>query len=222
MNAESYILDQFWSEYPQILLQANRLTEFIPTSHMSNREKLNATVRFCFYMSVILLLFGYDGRVLYIFLLSLLITYLFFRVSVLPNSTSKYGDIEKFSENRPNKCVSPTRHNPFMNMMVGSDHGRTKACNNKQVPDLEERIDDAFNVNLFKDVNDVYGRRNSQRQFFTMPWTQSSNEQGKFADWLYKTPPTLKERDTIYADQKPSLVGVPNDVARRYAARRRF
>jgi hypothetical protein len=34
---------------------------------------------------------------------------------------------------------------------------------------------------------------NSQRNYFTMPWTTIPNDQEKFANWLYKNPDTCKE-----------------------------
>ena len=49
--------------------------------------------------------------------------------------------------------------------------------------------------NLYKDVSDIFSKNNSQRQFYTTPVTTIPNDQGSFADWLYKTPPTCKENN---------------------------
>jgi hypothetical protein len=54
-------------------------------------------------------------------------------------------------------------------------------------------MDEMFNHNLFKDVNDVFGKMNSQRQFYTMPNTTIPNAQDDFAKWLYANPKTCKE-----------------------------
>ena len=43
------------------------------------------------------------------------------------------------------------------------------------------------------DVNDVFAKHNSQRQFYTMPVTDICNDQTNFAKWLYLTPPSCKE-----------------------------
>jgi hypothetical protein len=59
--------------------------------------------------------------------------------------------------------------------------------------DLKEEIEDKFGYNLYRDVGDLYGKSNSQRQYYTMPSTTFANEQGKFAQWLYGGPPTCKE-----------------------------
>ena len=50
-----------------------------------------------------------------------------------------------------------------------------------------------FNNNLFHDIEDVYDRKNSQRQFYTMPSTTIPNNRDTFQKWLYKTPKTCKE-----------------------------
>ena len=56
-------------------------------------------------------------------------------------------------------------------------------------------IQESFNHNLFRNIDDVYGKNNSQRQFFTNPVTTIPNEQTKFANWLYNVPKTCKENN---------------------------
>ena len=57
----------------------------------------------------------------------------------------------------------------------------------------DEDIKEKFNVNLYRDVSDLYGKNNSQRQYYTMPNTQIPNKQREFAELLYKTDKTCKE-----------------------------
>ena len=49
------------------------------------------------------------------------------------------------------------------------------------------------NAEMPSDVNDVFGKMNSQRQFYTMPSTTIPNAQDDFAKWLYLNPKTCKE-----------------------------
>ena len=49
------------------------------------------------------------------------------------------------------------------------------------------------NDSLFRDVNDLFGKNNSQRQFYTVPGNSIPNDQDTFAKWLYATPKTCKE-----------------------------
>jgi len=69
---------------------------------------------------------------------------------------------------------------------------RPPACSSSN-PDVKKKIDEYFDNNLYKDVNDVFGKMNSQRQFYTMPWTTIPNAQDEFAKWLYLNPKTCKE-----------------------------
>ena len=50
---------------------------------------------------------------------------------------------------------------------------------------------------LPKDSNDLFNKRNSDRQWYTMPNTEVMNKQTEFAKWCYKTPPTCKEGNGI-------------------------
>ena len=58
---------------------------------------------------------------------------------------------------------------------------------------IKKLVNDKFSQGLYKDINSVYDRENSQREFFTMPSTTIPNNQGDFANWLYMTPKTCKE-----------------------------
>jgi len=119
-------------------------------------------------------------------------------------STEKQStENDKSTENEDKKkCVSPTIDNPFMNAtmkdflnvdpVTNRIVDRAEACD---INDLEvkKQMDSSFNNNLYKDVNDVFGKMNSQRQFYTMPSTTIPNAQDDFAKWLYLNPKTCKE-----------------------------
>ena len=100
------------------------------------------------------------------------------------------------------KCVSPTIDNPFMNAtmkdflnvdpVTNRIVDRAEACDINDI-DVKKQIDSSFNNNLYKDVNDIFGKMNSQRQFYTMPSTTIPNAQDDFAKWLYLNPKTCKE-----------------------------
>ena len=68
-----------------------------------------------------------------------------------------------------------------------------KACPSYNNVGVQRRVEDLFNEDLYRDVNDIFGKNNSQRQFYTVPGSQVPNDQGSFAQWLYGTPPTCKE-----------------------------
>ena len=90
----------------------------------------------------------------------------------------------------------PTARNLFMNVLLDEikyNPGRPEAApvNN---PLVKQTLDDYFRVQWFSDPTDVFGKNQSQRQFVTQPSTTVPNDQGSFADWLYKIPgKTCKE-----------------------------
>ena len=62
---------------------------------------------------------------------------------------------------------------------------------------IQKDIEDKFGYNLYRDVGDLYGKSNSQREFYTMPSTTIPNNQTSFAKWCYSVGPTCKEK-SIY------------------------
>ena len=62
---------------------------------------------------------------------------------------------------------------------------------------VQRRVEELFNEDLYRDANDIFGKNNSQRQFYTVPGNKVPNDQGNFAQWLYGTPPTCKEGNKI-------------------------
>jgi hypothetical protein len=92
---------------------------------------------------------------------------------------------------------SPSNDNPFMNInLITSNRTQNAAPLSYNKPELKELIDEKFNHDLFRDVSSVFGKRNSQRQFYTVPSTTIPNNQTAFAKWCYNTGSTCKE-DTI-------------------------
>jgi hypothetical protein len=182
--------DPFWLHNIRILIDTDKLNEFIPTKDLELNRKLNSIVRFCLYLGIILTVLKRNYLYLYIFVFSLILTYLIYTFSDTSESfTNDQIDISNIGRN---KCQLPTNQNPFMNVMLTDDTNRKQACDidNRKVRKLMNK---KFKANLFNDIEDVYDRKNSQRQFYTMPSTTIPNNQKTFQNWLYKTPPTCKE-----------------------------
>jgi hypothetical protein len=91
-------------------------------------------------------------------------------------------------------CRKPTKDNPFMNPNTTeyNNSDPPMACNVDDV-DIKENMTKEFNKDLYRDIDDLWERNNSQRQFYTVPNTQIPNNQTEFAEWLYKIPETCKE-----------------------------
>ena len=192
----------FWSNDINILVDDNHLTEFFPNASQTLEERLNALVRFAFYVSVVLCMYFKKFTYFAFVALVLLLTYFMYKHRSKPRFGPAAAAIEKF-DNEASDCKLPTLGNPFMNFTMAdymNIHPETKeivkktpACDPRD-PEVAKLVDTYFNNNLFRDVNDVFGKMNSQRQFFTMPWTGViPDEAGDFKNWLYKTDKTCKE-----------------------------
>ena len=89
-------------------------------------------------------------------------------------------------------CSKPNNNNPFMNPLVYDSRTRDMGCDSVK-PEIQEQIEYEYNKYCIKDISDIFNHNSGRRQFYTMPSTTYPNNQGGFANWLYKTPPTCKE-----------------------------
>jgi hypothetical protein len=186
--------DPFWANDVSIVFSPERLHEFFPNEKMTRDEKLNSIVRLSLYLSIILSIYHSDQRYFMILFVGVTFTYFLFRFAIVPKEQENSSDqiIEKIT----NTCSRPTEDNPFMNFTmfdrITENSDKLPACNVEE-PEIKKEMEDYFDNNLYKDVSDVFNKRNSQRQFYTMPSTTVVNDQEGFAKWLYDSPQTCKE-----------------------------
>ena len=91
-------------------------------------------------------------------------------------------------------CKKPTNDNPFMNPSL-TDYGNGEvpvACNADD-KDINDKMEMGFNMDLYKDIEDLWDKKNSQRQFYVLPNTKVPNDQESFANWCYNSYETCKE-----------------------------
>ena len=89
-------------------------------------------------------------------------------------------------------CSKPNALNPFMNPLVFDSRNRDSACDPIKA-DNQLQIENEYNKYCIKDISDIFNHNSGRRQFYTVASTTYPNNQGGFANWLYKTPPTCKE-----------------------------
>ncbi len=90
-------------------------------------------------------------------------------------------------------CTRTTVENPFMNPSIVDiqyNSNRPAACD---IDKVKDRVENNFKKRVFKDVNDIWGKDYSAREFYTVPSTTIPNDQEGYAKWLYGTPATCKE-----------------------------
>lgn len=189
-------MDKIWYEdISGMFTYANYYT-VLPTQDMTMQEKLNAIVRFFVYLGVLLALVRGDYRYIMLGIVAAVIT-----VVINEYEVKKRVGNEKFLEQKQldivdNKvCARSTVDNPFMNMSIADislnpDHPEACSLENPQV---KSRIDKNFYTHMFRDVNDIYGKNASERQFYTMPVTTITNDQSGFSKWIHGTKPSCKE-----------------------------
>lgn len=94
--------------------------------------------------------------------------------------------LEELEKYKRATCRQPTPDNPFMNPTI-NDFGLEippDACNIDD-EDIQNKMIDAFNADLFRDVSDLFDRQNSQRQYYTVPHANPPDTIA-LANWLYK------------------------------------
>lgn len=93
-------------------------------------------------------------------------------------------------------ATSPSARNPFMNVLINEIKYNPERPPAQDIndPTVKAQLDDFFRVQWTSDPTDVFGRSQSQREFYTMPSTSIPNDQASYQDWLYKIPgKTCKE-----------------------------
>ena len=109
-----------------------------------------------------------------------------------------YGEIDASPYSGPAlpDYTPPTSRNPFMNILIDEMKYNPQRPQSAPVDNftVKQTLDDFFRIQWFSDPTDVFGKNQNQRQFITQPSTTVPNDQGSFADWLYKIPgKTCKE-----------------------------
>ena len=95
-----------------------------------------------------------------------------------------------------NLMTLPSPRNPFMNVLVDEikyNPTRPEAAS-VDIPVVKATLDDFFKVNWYSDPTDVFGKKQGQRNFITMPSTTIPSDRESYQNWLYKIPgKTCKE-----------------------------
>lgn len=205
------------------IFNLNYALKIIPTTDMTYPEKINALVRLSIYIGLILALFYSNYLFLYIPILTMLLTYILylFRIDQLEQTRANTGATSKLNEiptttekslmdklmgsttsGKPGetfedilnirRCTKPSGNNPFMNPLIFDSRLRDSACDAIK-PENQLQIEREYNKYCIKDISDVWNHNSGRRQFYTVASTTYPNDQGAFANWLYRRPPTCKE-----------------------------
>ena len=92
--------------------------------------------------------------------------------------------------------TNPTAMNPFMNVLMDEIKYNPTRPAAGPIGSLlvKATLSDFFKVQWTSDPTDVFGRSQSQRQFYTMPNTSIPSDRASYQNWLYLIPgKTCKE-----------------------------
>lgn len=200
--------DPFWSDNVYILVDPARVLEFVPTEDMTRTEKLNSMSRFVIILGLILTIVYCDVIYLSIPLIGLALFY-FIHINY-PEGSEKKGGANGSAHGGANgeACDSgmcetayqePTQNNPFMNVLLTDyvdDPTRPPAADIEN-PQVRADMEKMYSFGLYKDVDDIWNRNNSQRQYYTNPSTTIPNDRDSFMKWCWNTPYVCKDGDQI-------------------------
>ena len=178
---------KFWLEDFKILYKDDQFLKFFPSNKMTTNEQLNALTRFSMYLFIIFILFGDDIEWSLIPVLLLVLAVFLSRVD---NFESFYniGNKKVSSKVKSVKsCQKPNKNNPFMNVLMSDyidDPNRAEACDVTR-DDIQKEITTNFSNNLYKNSDDIFNNKSSERQFYTTANTTIPSKQKEFAEWLY-------------------------------------
>lgn len=197
-------MTNLWINDMSILFDKSTIFEIIPDTSFDFNRKLNAIFRFSLYYSILSFVL-FKQNTVFIFPMGVMIlTILFQGKSMgLSDSTKQSTPVTVEGSSKPVQqstlsCQIPKLNNPFMNLNIFDiPKNPPKACDSYDNPQVQDKIESLFDTGLVKSTADIYSTNNSQNRFYTMPNTQSANEQTRLAEWCYKLPPTCKEGNGI-------------------------
>ena len=156
-------------------------------------------MRFALYFALVLVVVRHTAKPLYLVVAVGAFTAMLFTVYEKDKEhfSRRYGGYNlAYDKSYEGPCVLPTKNNPFANILV-TDYAlnprRPPGCdiNRKSIKKLAEEF---YDKDLYRDVDDIWGRRSSSRTFYQMPVQTIPNNQNEFAKWLYGTGGRNKRR----------------------------
>ena len=185
------------------MFEPEYLFEIFPIKEFDTVRKLNAIMRFCIYYTIIVYLYNKNTNILAVPLIVGLVSYFIFKnnrsiqkESVTNKLKNDISPIDLSDQSHNIGCQLPTKDNPFMNTPyfdIATDKELPSSCTSYDNKGVQRKIEKEFDKGLYKNYTDIFGKENSQRQFFSVPGRDGVPDQAAFANWLYKTTATCKE-----------------------------
>lgn len=164
----------FMSNYKELIYNKN----FFPNKNMTKNQIL---ISFTKYSIIIIILFYFIGSNS---------NWYYLPIGIIIGSLILYLlDINKQKEDKQKildfvECKKPNINNPYMNVLVTQNDENLPACDSrdKEVRKLTKKF---YKFNLYQNGDDLFDKKNMERQFYTMPSTTIPNKQDDFMKSLY-------------------------------------
>jgi len=136
------MITKIWVNDISVLLDKNHILEFIPTDRMTFNQKINTIVRFSFYLSVLLCLVKQTFKYLYIFILTLIGTFIIYSTTNNNNITETFDSFAELSELTEKKIEAPIEIYPEISQTILDTEIKEII---DEMLDTPEGIDDDYN-----------------------------------------------------------------------------
>lgn len=134
------------------------------------------------------------------------------------NTVSEEEEDTRSEEIIGTNTTYPSAKNPFMNVLIDEikyNPTRSPAADITE-PFITTNLDLMFKTQFINDPTDVFGRSQSQREFYTTPSTTVPNDQDSYQNWLYRIPgKTCKEggREACYGGTEGGIPPYLNNAS---------
>ena len=194
----------FWLTDYRILYVNDLYLQFYPNKDMTRIEQLNSIARFSWYSLIIFIILGQNKKWIYLPILILLLTIaLFYLDKNDQRKKSEQNAIDQATNRqdmliKKKKCRKPTKNNPFMNSSLndvltsGTIDDQEPPCDITD-PKIKEQVKQNFEEDLYQNVGDLFGKKHSDRQFYTV---NHEFDTLKYANFLFKKKDTCKKDGT--------------------------
>jgi hypothetical protein len=165
--------EKVWFKRVRVLFE--HPARFWPTRDMTMAAQINAMVRAIVYATLVLYAYNRSDRILFLGLALVAL------VTLGYNGTNFASSLRNIA---PKRCRKPAEGNPFMNTLV-HEYGTEDQLPPCNFEDVSQECKKHFNKGLFRNVEDVFEKENSQRQFIPMPNGGVPPDSREFANFLY-------------------------------------
>jgi len=218
------MITPFWSSEPTILLNKDYILQMWPLISMNIESKLNAISRLVIVLTILGFLVTFNIKFIIMGILTLALIYFIYRsrkqaiIKELINSKEGFTNSISTTTNPvtldsvlKTNFYHTNKKNPLSNVLLTDimDNPHRKAAPPAFNPDVYEDINESTKKTiqylnpeiknttkqLFSDLGQKFEFDQSMRNFYSMPNTRVTNDQGSFAKYLYGDMPSCKDGD---------------------------